>query len=140
MTFRNKWKKTVGNWQIQVHLENGRGCFTAVVIVASQKQRPRRLDPIRAVSNRGCNGIYTLKMAQLDLTTDRGATTFSKLEVQFLGLGYCTEQNMMVYLVSCTAVCYVTVITLFVKKAGVVHQNFGGPETPPVVAPLITDT
>jgi len=24
----------------------------------------------------------------------RGATTFSKLGVQFLGLGYCTEQNM----------------------------------------------
>ena len=23
----------------------------------------------------------------------RGATTFSKLGVQFLGLGYCTEQN-----------------------------------------------
>ena len=27
------------------------------------------------------------------VTTDRGATTFSKLGVQFLGLGYCTEQN-----------------------------------------------
>jgi len=25
--------------------------------------------------------------------TTKGATTFSKLGVQFLGLGYCTEQN-----------------------------------------------
>jgi len=33
----------------------------------------------------------------------------------------------MVYPVSCTAVCYVTVITLFIKKVGVVHPNFGGP-------------
>jgi len=28
-----------------------------------------------------------------EATTNRGATTFSKLGVQFLGLGYCTEQN-----------------------------------------------
>ena len=34
----------------------------------------------------------------------------------------------MVYPVSCTAVCYVTVITLFIKKVGVVHPNFGGPD------------
>jgi len=35
----------------------------------------------------------------------RGATTFSKLGVQFLGLGYYTEQMRMVYSVSCTAAC-----------------------------------
>jgi len=35
--------------------------------------------------------------------------------------------------------CCVTVITLFIKKVGVVRPNFGGPEPPdpPVVAPLI---
>ena len=43
----------------------------------------------------------------------------------------------MVYPVSCTAVCYVTVITLFIKKVGVVRPNFGGPDPhPPLVAPL----
>jgi len=31
---------------------------------------------------------------------------------------------------SCTAVCYVTVITLFIKKVGVVRPNFGGPDPP----------
>jgi len=41
----------------------------------------------------------------------------------------------MVYPFSWTAVCYVTVITLFVKKVGVVRPNFGGPDLP-VVAPL----
>jgi len=35
----------------------------------------------------------------------RGATTFSKLGVQFLGLRYYTKQNTTVYPVSCTAVC-----------------------------------
>jgi len=47
----------------------------------------------------------------------------------------------MVYLVSWTAVCYVTVITLIIKKVGVVRPNFwgGGPDppTPSVVAPLL---
>ena len=44
----------------------------------------------------------------------------------------------MVYSVSWTAVCYVTVMTLFVKKVGVVRPNFGGsgPPDSPVVAPL----
>ena len=38
----------------------------------------------------------------------------------------------MVYPVSCTAVCYVTVITLFIKKVGVVRAFFfwGGVRTP----------
>jgi len=45
----------------------------------------------------------------------------------------------MVYPVSWTAVCYVTVITLFIKKVGVVRPNFGGsgPPNHPVVAPLV---
>jgi len=46
----------------------------------------------------------------------------------------------VVYPVSWTAVCYVTVTTLFIKKVGVVRPNFGGvrtlPTSPPVVAPL----
>ena len=37
----------------------------------------------------------------------------------------------MVYPVSCTAVCYVTVITLFIKKVGVVRPNFLGAPTRP---------
>jgi len=46
----------------------------------------------------------------------------------------------MVYPISCTAVCYVTVITLFIEKVGVVHPNFGGPDPPdpPVVAPVLS--
>ena len=45
----------------------------------------------------------------------------------------------MVYPDSCTAVCYVIVITLFIKNVGVVTPNFGGPDplTSPVVASLI---
>ena len=47
----------------------------------------------------------------------------------------------MVYLISCTAVCYVTVITLFIKKVGVVHPIFWGSgpplPDPPVVAPVM---
>jgi len=37
----------------------------------------------------------------------------------------------MVYPVSWSAVCYVTVITLFMKKVGVVRPNFGGPDPRP---------
>jgi len=46
----------------------------------------------------------------------------------------------MVYPVSCTAGCCVTVITLFIKKVGVVRPNLGGPGLPdlPVVAPLVS--
>ena len=55
----------------------------------------------------------------------KGATTFSKL-----GGSNSTVQNKirMIYPVSCTAVCYVTVITLFIKKVGVVRPNFKGPD------------
>ena len=45
----------------------------------------------------------------------------------------------MVYPVSCTAVCYVTVITLFIKKLGWSVQILGvrtPTPPPPVVAPL----
>jgi len=67
----------------------------------------------------------------------RGETMFAKLGVQFLGLVYCTEQNTDVYPVSWTAVCYVTVITLFIKKLGwSVQFFFFGGGAPPVVAPL----
>jgi len=37
----------------------------------------------------------------------------------------------MVYPISCTAVCYVTAITLFIKKVGVVRPNFCGVRTSP---------
>jgi len=42
-------------------------------------------------------------------------------------LVYVIVQNkiQMVYLVPWTAVCYVTVITLFIKKVGVVRPNLG---------------
>jgi len=50
----------------------------------------------------------------------------------------------MVYAVSCTTVYYVTVVTLFIKKVGVVRPIFfggeggsGSPPTPSVVAPLL---
>ena len=47
---------------------------------------------------------------------------------------YAIIQNKirMIYQVSRTAVCYVTVITLFIKKVGVVHPIFfgGGPDPP----------
>ena len=36
----------------------------------------------------------------------------------------------MVYPVLCTAGCYVMVITLFIKKVGVVRPNLGGPDPP----------
>jgi len=44
----------------------------------------------------------------------------------------------MVYPILWTALCYVTVITLFIKKVGVIRPNFGGsgPPDPPVVALL----
>jgi len=41
----------------------------------------------------------------------------------------------MVYPVLCTAVCYVTVITLFIEKVGVVRPNFGGLDPPPPPLP-----
>ena len=65
-----------------------------------------------------------------------GATTFSKFEVQFPGLCYEDIQNKirMVYPVSCTAVCHVTVIALFMKKVGAIRPNFGGPDAPPPIS------
>jgi len=59
----------------------------------------------------------------------RGATTFSTLGVQFLGL-YVQSKMRMVYPVSWTAVCYVTVITLFIKKLGWSVQIFWGSGAP----------
>ena len=40
-----------------------------------------------------CVEVIVCNMQCRFLDTIRGATTFSKLGVQFLGLGYCTEQN-----------------------------------------------
>jgi len=62
----------------------------------------------------------------------RGATTFSKLGVQFLGLGYYTEQNTdgIPSFVHCSLQLR--------KKLGWSVQILGGPDPPtsPVVAPL----
>ena len=69
----------------------------------------------------------------------RGATTFSKLGVQFLGLGYCTEQNTD---------CIPSFVHCSLLRNGnhTLHQkSWGGPSkfwevwtpNPPVVAPLI---
>jgi len=73
----------------------------------------------------------------------RGATTFSKLGVQLLGLGYCTEQNAdgIPSFVHCSLLCN-GIITLFIKKVAVVRPNFGSPDLPdhPVVAPLLCMT
>jgi len=70
----------------------------------------------------------------------RGATTFAKLGVQFLGLGYCTEQNTdgIPSFVDCSLLRNGN-HTLH-QKVGVVRPNFGGPDPPepPVVAPLNT--
>ena len=98
---------------------------------------------------------------------DAGAQPrFQSWGVQFLGVGYFTEQNTdtntiqiqiyiapnslikrdrgaesIVYPLSCTALCYVTVITLFVKKVrGGPSKYLWGPDPPPdplVVAPLV---
>jgi len=52
------------------------------------------------------------------------------------------KRDVKLQLTNCTAVCYVTVITLLIKKVGVAHPIFflGGsgpppPPLPPVVAP-----
>jgi len=73
------------------------------------------------------------------LTTVRGATTFSKLEgVQFLGLGYCTEQNT-------DGIPSFVYCSLLRNGNHTLHQkSWGGPSKfwgsrtpdPPVVAPL----
>jgi len=43
----------------------------------------------------------------MEQNRDRGATTFAKLGVQFLGLGYCTEQNTdgILSFVDCSLLC-----------------------------------
>ena len=64
----------------------------------------------------------------------RGATTFSKLGVQFLALGYCypsTEKNRQVYPVWCSRLHnHTPVIKMLRKKLGV-RPNFGEVRTPP---------
>ena len=71
---------------------------------------------------------------ELENFTRAGAQSrFQSWGVQFLGLGYCTEQNAMVYPVSWTALCFVTVITLFIKNVWGGPSNFffwGGVRTP----------
>ena len=76
------------------------------------------------------NTNYTLRDVCFDFSeAGRRATTFSKLGVQFLGVGYCTEQNTdgIPSFVHCSLLRNgITVITLFIKKVGVVRPNFGG--------------
>jgi len=67
-------------------------------------------------------------------TMVQGRNHVLEVGVQFIGLVIVQNEIRMVYAVSCTAVCCVTVIiTLFIKKVGVVHPNFGGsgPPRPP---------
>jgi len=59
----------------------------------------------------------------------RGATTFSKLGVQFLGLGYYTEQNTYGIPSSCTAVCS------YVKSWGGRSKCWGSGPPPPAPSP-----
>jgi len=68
-------------------------------------------------------------------TAARGATTFSKLGVQFLGLGYCTEQNTdgMPSFVHCSLLRNGN-HTLHQKSSGGLSKLWGG--GPLVVAPL----
>jgi len=56
---------------------------------------------------------------------------FQSWGVQFLGLGYCTEQNTegIPSFVDCSLLR--NGITLFIKKVGVVRPNFGGSVPPP---------
>ena len=74
----------------------------------------------------------------------RGATTFSKLGVQFLGLGYCTEQKAdgIPSFVHCSLLRNGN-HTFHQKRWGGPSIFFGGervrtpfPLSPPVVAPL----
>jgi len=68
----------------------------------------------------------------------RGATTFSKLGVQFLGLGYCTEQNTDII------PSFVHSSRLYNGNHSLHQKSWGGPSKfwgsgplrPPVVAPL----
>jgi len=68
----------------------------------------------------------------------RGATTFSKLGVQCLGVGYCrpTEQNTdgIPSFVHCSLLRNGNHTLL--QKVGVVRPNFGGPDPPTGVGPL----
>ena len=59
--------------------------------------------------------------------TRMGATTFSKLGVQFLGLSYCTEQNIdsIPSFVHCNLLHNGN--HSLHQKVGVVRPNFGGP-------------
>jgi len=70
----------------------------------------------------------------------RDATTFSKLGVQFLGLGYYTEQNTdgIPSFVHCSLLRNGN-RTLYQKSWGGPSKFWGGPEppTPAVVAPLL---
>ena len=65
------------------------------------------------------------------LVTTLGRNHVFKVGVQFLGLGYCTEQNTdgIPSFVHCSLLC--NGIALFIKKVGVVRPNFGGSGLPP---------
>ena len=70
----------------------------------------------------------------------KDATTFSKLGSNSLVKVIIQNKIWMVYPVSWTAVCYVTIITLFIKKVGVVRPNFGCPDPRPLwLRPWLTE-
>jgi len=74
--------------------------------------------------------FHTTELALLRAANvwSRGATTFSKLGVQFLALGYCTEQNTdgIPSFVDCSLLRNSN-HTLH-QKIGVVRPKFGGPD------------
>jgi len=75
----------------------------------------------------------------MDTVVHRGATTFSQLGVQFLGLGYCTEQNTdgIPSFVHCSLLRNGN-HTLYHKSWGGQSKYWGsGPPEPAVVAPLV---
>jgi len=80
--------------------------------------------------------------ALLQPAPDSGATTFSKSGVQFLGLGYCTEQNTdgIPSLVHCSLLRNGN-HTLHQKSWGGMSKILGGPDPPdpPMVVSLAPD-
>jgi len=96
-----------GAWRSQAHvIETRRPTPLKTYLFGGWELGPRRF--VTLVRSAVYKSSYLLTYLL------RGATTFSMLGVQFV---HCS-------------LCYVTVITLFIKKVGVVHPNFGGPDLP----------
>jgi len=81
-----------------------------------------------------------MKSTPLVYSLPRGATTFSKLGVQFLGLGHCTEQNTddIPSFVHCSLLHNDnhTPHQKATQKDGVVCPNFGDPAVAPLSLPI----